>query len=134
VVTDARGQFLLLGMAGEAVVRIDKAGFTGVERQGTLPPHTALTLLNARLTPVDTQPNLLTSALGGQAHDLMNSISLDFPPASLVTDTDIRVTALSNQGFTRTPPPGVVAHCGGGRAARRDAVRPAGAVAHAERA
>jgi hypothetical protein len=134
VVTDARGQFLLLGMAGEAVVRIDKAGFTGVERQGTLPPHTALTLLNARLTPVDTQPNLLTSALGGQAHDLMNSISLDFPPASLVADTDIRVTALSNQGFTRTPPPGVVAHCGGGRAARRDAVRPAGAVAHAERA
>ena len=105
-IADGQGRFLLPGMEGDALVRVDKAGFTSVERRGSIPQNTALTLLDARLTPLDSRLNLVTSALGGQAHNAAKTITLDFPPGSLEADADIRLTAISGQGLLGTLPPG----------------------------
>ena len=37
VVSDDRGQFVIAGRAGDAIVRISKAGYTAVERRGNIP-------------------------------------------------------------------------------------------------
>jgi Bacterial cadherin-like domain/Bacterial Ig-like domain (group 2) len=105
-IADGQGRFLLPGMEGDALVRVDKAGFTSVERRGSILQNTALTLLDARLTPLDSRLNLVTSALGGQAYNAAKTITLDFPPGSLEADADIRLTAISGQGLLGTLPPG----------------------------
>ena len=51
---DDRGRFTLAGRAGESVVRIQKPGFTTVERRVSIPVGSAATMVDARLTPVPT--------------------------------------------------------------------------------
>src|SRR5881396_2294696 len=97
--TDDRGQFVLSGSAGDAQVRIEKAGFTTVERRGAIPQDTAFTLLDARLTPRDARLNQIMSAFGGQALDATGTVSLDFAPGSLTADAAIRITRVSRQGL-----------------------------------
>ncbi|MBW2258221.1 MAG: hypothetical protein JRI25_26985, partial [Deltaproteobacteria bacterium] len=96
---DAQGRFLLEGLQGEALVRLEQPGYTGVDRRGVIPGDTASTLLDARLTPLDAQIHTITSALGGEVSDTAGSVTLVFPPGSVAAVTDIRVTALSNQGL-----------------------------------
>jgi hypothetical protein len=52
-VADERGRFQVSGRAGDAIVRIAKAGFTSVDRRATIPINRSATLLDARLTPLD---------------------------------------------------------------------------------
>jgi RHS repeat-associated protein len=103
---DAYGQFVLPGRSGDALVRIDRDGFTSVERRGTIPQNAAFTLLDARLTPLDPRSNPMTSAFGGQARNAANTLALDLVAGSLAVDTDIRLTEISNQGLQGRLPPG----------------------------
>jgi PKD repeat protein len=97
--TDDQGQFALTGRSGEALVRLDKAGFTSVERQGGIPEGTAATLLDGRLTPLDAAASPITSAFGGVARNTAATASLDVPPGSLTADAAIRLTLVSGQGL-----------------------------------
>src|SRR5262249_17763206 len=86
---DDRGQFVLAAREGESLVRIGKTGFTEVERAGVTPVGTALTLLDARLTPLDGKTTRVGSALGGSARDSASLVSLELPPGALAVDSDV---------------------------------------------
>ena len=96
---DERGRFELAGRAGDAVVAVTKPGFTVVERRASIPAGGAVTLLDARLTPIDTFTNALTSAFGGEAHDRSGLFRLAIPPGGIAASTDLTLTPISAQGL-----------------------------------
>ncbi|MCI0441056.1 MAG: Ig-like domain-containing protein, partial [Chloroflexi bacterium] len=106
VITDERGQYLLPGLEGDALVLIEKDGFTSVERRGAIPRDTAVTLLDARLTPLDSVLTLVSPASERQASDSAGNIILDFPAGSVIQDTEIRLTSTSGQGLMSRLPAG----------------------------
>ena len=117
IVADAQGQFVLPGLDGEALVRLEKEEFTSVERQGMIPKDTAMTLLDARLTPLDTHVQPIKSAVEGEARSTAGNISVMFVPGSLQADADIRLTMVSNQGLPGSCAAGLVPYHYGGRPA-----------------
>ncbi|MGE5243269.1 MAG: Ig-like domain-containing protein [Betaproteobacteria bacterium] len=96
---DEQGRFAVEGRAGDAIVRIEKAGFTSVERSAPIPEGSAATLLDARLTPVDARANTIASAFGGEADDTTLAFRLTVPPGGLAANTDLRLTPISGQGL-----------------------------------
>ena len=106
VVADERGQFSIAGRAGEAIVRIAKAGFTSVERRATIPAGSSATLFDARSDPLDPTSNLVSSAVGGQARNHSGRATLQIPPGGLSTDQSMSLTLLSAQGLGALLPAG----------------------------
>jgi PKD repeat protein len=105
-VADASGRFLLPARPGEALVRITRTGFTGVDRRGVVPAGGALTLLDARLSRLDARSTALQAIFGGRAQDSSGIITLDVAPAGLGADASVTLTPVSNQGLAGRLPLG----------------------------
>jgi hypothetical protein len=105
-VADERGRFQISGRGGDAIVKIAKAGFTSVERRETIPINRSATLLDARLTPLDTRTSVIVSVFGGEAHDAASTVSLQVPPGALEADASIVVTPITPQGLSGRLPLG----------------------------
>lgn len=105
-VADARGRFVLPGAAGDVLVRVEKPGFTSVDRRGRIEPDTATSLLDARLTPIDPRLNEILSAFGGDARNADQTMSLTLPPGAIAVNTTIRLTSISGQGLAGRLPYG----------------------------
>ena len=103
---DTQGQYVLNGTAGIVFIRLQKPGFTTVERVATIAGNNAVSVPDARLTPFDTQVNSLTTAAGGIAVSSGKSLSLQVPAGALSADTDLRLTAVSGQGLRGFLPTG----------------------------
>jgi PKD repeat protein len=103
---DDRGRFTVGAAAGAALVRVEKDGYTIVERRSTLANGAIDTLLDARLTRVDTRVNQLQSVFGGEATSADNSVALTIPAGSLDQDAALRVTPISAQGLQGLLPTG----------------------------
>ena len=101
---DGRGQFVLGAGKGKALVRIRKDGFTSVDRRAEVPSQTAYRLLDARLTPLDSRTNPITSAAGGEARSADGQTRLVLPAGAVAQNVPFRLTAISGQGL-RTPLP-----------------------------
>ena len=99
------GVFLLTQPAGDVVVRVTKPGSTAVERAGTIQAGRKLTLLDARLTPLDGTEAIVDTA-GGVAPSASSPVRLDVPAGALATTAGVRVTPLSRQGLIVPLPPG----------------------------
>ncbi len=106
VVADERGQFSIAGRAGDAIVRITKAGFTAVDRRTSIPADSSATIFDARLTPIDPRVTLVSSAVGGQARNESGRATLQIPPGGLATDQSVSLTVLSPQGLGALLPAG----------------------------
>ena len=104
--TDDRGQFVLAGRSGDSVVRIEKIGYSSVERAGQIPVDAAFTVLDARLTPLDARANPIASAFADRAQDAAGVATIDFAAGDVPTDTSMRLTAISGQGLQGTLPLG----------------------------
>ncbi len=130
VVADERGQFSIAGRAGDAIVRISKAGFTAVERRASIPVGSSTTLFDARLTPLDPDVTLVSSAVGGQARNHSGRATLQIPPGGL--PRSVHLADAAQRARTRRPASRrVVAACGRGDRAGRPRVR-LSADAHAD--
>ncbi len=103
---DDRGRFTVAAAAGEALLRIDRDGFTSVERRATLANGAIETLLDARLTRLDTRLNQLQSVFGGAAASTDGSVAITIPAGSLDQDAALRVTPISGQGLQGLLPGG----------------------------
>ena len=99
VPVDDHGQFVLQGLAGEAIVRVEKVGFTSVERTAPMPAESAATLLDARLTPLDSTETPVPSAFGATARNAAGSASLEIGPGSLAAAATVRLTLVSGHGL-----------------------------------
>jgi PKD repeat protein len=99
VAADDRGRFVAASAAGPTVVRIERSGFTSVDRAAAPLENAVTTLLDARLTPLDGRLNVLQSVFGGQAASADGTATVVIPPGSLDGDASLRVTPLSNQGL-----------------------------------
>ncbi len=104
--TDARGRYALPGLEGDALVRIEKVGFTAVERAGPIPGLGAATLLDARLTPLDASRSAIASAVGGRALNAAGTVSLDLLPGGIPADAEVVLTLVSPQGLAGALPLG----------------------------
>ena len=104
--TDDRGRFVLPARAGTVVVRVEKAGFTTVDRDGTVPSDSVVTLLDARLSPRDTRANPLQAVFGGRARNVPGTTTLDVPAGGLAGDASVALTEISNQGLAGRVPLG----------------------------
>ena len=80
---DERGQFAIPAKPGDAIVRISKIGFTTVERTVTVPASTAITMVDARLTPLDARANSVAPALNEVARNAAGRVTLALPAGSL---------------------------------------------------
>ena len=103
---DDRGRFMLPAVQGNALVRVERSGFTTVERQANVASNAVVTLLDARLTPLDGRVNSLQSIFGGEAASADGTATLSVPSGSLEADVALRVTPLSNQGLQGVLPLG----------------------------
>jgi hypothetical protein len=101
-----RGEFVLRGESGGGLVRVEKGGYTAVEREAAIPAGRSIRALDARLTPIDPRAVVIPAAAGGQARNEAGSAFLDVPPGSLGDDARVRLTMLGSQGLPGRLPPG----------------------------
>jgi PKD repeat protein len=106
VAADERGRFVLPAAPGAAIIRVERSGFTSVEREATTTGNGVSTLLDARLTPLDGRINVLQSVFGGEAASSDGTAHVSVPSGSLDADVTLRVTPMSNQGLQGVLPPG----------------------------
>ncbi len=106
VPADERGRFTLPAASGAALVMVERNGFTTVDRQANLARGSVITLLDARLTPLDGRVNVLQSVFGGEASSSDGSAVVSVPSGSLDVDTSLRVTPISPQGLQGRLPSG----------------------------
>ncbi len=106
VSADDRGRFTLPAASGAALVRVERNGFTTVDRQADLARGGVITLLDSRLTPLDGRVNVLQSVFGGEARSTDGSAVVSVPSGSLDVDTSLRVTPISPQGLQGRLPSG----------------------------
>jgi hypothetical protein len=104
--TDKQGRFVFSGLEGDALVQVQKSGFTGVERHGRIPSQTAANLLDMRLSPLDARVTNITAGAGGEARDSTGAIKLLVSPGSLDADAQFQLTSVSNQGLQERLPLG----------------------------
>ena len=97
---------MLPAVQGTALVRVERSGFTAVERQANVASNAVVTLLDARLTPLDGRVNSLQSIFGGEAASADGTATLSMPSGSLESDVTLRVTPISNQGLQGVLPLG----------------------------
>jgi len=115
------GSFFTEAAADTYLITLSKPGFTSVERAVTVKSEKDALAIDARLTPVSTQQNLIDSNGGvikigassqGQGGGTSNSVSstqyieFNIPAYALTEQTDIRLTPISNQGFAGLLPIG----------------------------
>jgi len=115
------GSFFTEAAADTYLITLSKSGFTNVERAVTVKSEKDALAIDARLTPVSTQQNLIDSNGGmiktgassqGQGVGTSNSvpstqyIELNIPAYTLTEQTDIRLTPISNQGLAGLLPIG----------------------------
>jgi hypothetical protein len=103
---DDRGRFTLAGRAGESVVRVQKPGFTIVERRVSIPVGSAATLVDARLTPVSPAGAATSSAFGGVVRDQSDQFALQVPPGGIASDLPLSIVPVSPQGLAGRLPLG----------------------------
>ncbi len=98
------GIFLLTVSPGPVSVRIEKPGYTAVDRIGAVQAGRKLTLLDARLTPLD-RPVTLTSS-GGTVTSASGAIQFDLSSGALAGAATLRLTPLTPQGLPFSLPLG----------------------------
>ncbi len=96
---DDQGRFLAQAAEGEALVEVSASGFTSVYRTASVVGRASVTLLDARLTPLEPASQPITSALGGLARTPDGGQSVQFMAGSLPADAAVGVTPLSGQGL-----------------------------------
>jgi hypothetical protein len=106
LISDERGQFSISGRAGDAIVSISRPGFTAVERTAVIPAGEAATLVDARLTPLDSRANPIVSAVGGTAASQNDRVRLQIPPGGIAADATLTLTSVSPQGLAALLPAG----------------------------
>ncbi len=103
ITTQADGGYFTEAAAGNYLVTLAKTGYTTVERVVTVRPEKNAVAIDARLTPVSSQQNLVNSAGAVIFVPLSASsaikIELDVPAGALTEQVDIRLTPMSNQGL-----------------------------------
>jgi len=104
--TDAAGRYVASGLDGATVLRMERPGYTTVERAGAIPRDRAAVLLDARLTPLDPRRTAIASATGGRARNEAGTVTLDLAAGALATDTEVALTAVSPQGLAGALPLG----------------------------
>ena len=102
--SDAMGRFSLSyqGVSGEARIEITKIGYTKVLRNSFLWPNKSMTIFDARLASVTTQP--ISASGGGTLAD--GDTSLSVPAGSMETDASMSIKSLSQQGIVQRLPLG----------------------------
>lgn len=96
--SDAEGTYLFNRTGGTIRLSFEKAGYTDAERSGDLPAGQKVTLLDARLTPIDSRDNLIGAA-GGRGSNQAGTLFLEVPSGALAAQRSIRITEISNQGL-----------------------------------
>lgn len=91
--------------SGDAMITIARPGYTTIERKVMMRPEQKVTVLDARLTSVSGQKNLV-DATGGVAKSSPFTIDLVLPTDALANGADLRITPVSNQGVIGTLPLG----------------------------
>lgn len=98
IAADGRGQYRLQSMEGRAVVAIDAAGFTSVQREVEVLPDSVNVAFDTRLTPrgaaVTVEP-----ASGGSLSLADPSAVLTIPAGGLTAAENLTVTALTGQSL-----------------------------------
>ena len=102
--TDARGRYLLRATAGTAVVRIERAGHTRVDRVITIAGGVATEAFDARLTPYSGAATPVSPTLGATLTSA--GATLGFDPGTLATATALQFAAVSAQGLRALLPAG----------------------------
>jgi len=126
--TNEQGKYTATVRTGEATVLITKKGYTEVIRKGIVKEHSATTVFDARLTPLN-QSVRVSSTMGKKVSipfDLFragyipvllgkgidpasispSNIDLQIPVGALNNDEDIILTQVSPQGLRALLPPG----------------------------
>ncbi|HEY6871276.1 MAG TPA: Ig-like domain-containing protein [Geobacteraceae bacterium] len=109
--TASDGGYFTETAAGSTLVKVAKEGFTAVERLVPVMPENKATALDARLTPVSAQQNLIDSTGGVLRMDVgagspRPAVELTVPAGALSAQADIRLTPVSNQGLAGVLPAG----------------------------
>src|SRR5437773_114347 len=104
--TDTRGRFRLSSRPGSARIRIYKSGFTASYRLVTVVDGKRTDPFDARLTPLDTRDNQISSVTGGTASSQAGDASLGVPAGALASDQSLRLTSVTSQGLAARLPLG----------------------------
>lgn len=104
MVTGNDGLFTLEVSPGKQSILISLDGYTSVERKVEVAANTSATLLDARLTPLDSRLNQISGLIGGHATNAHGDIKVVFAEDSSNSDIGIRITKVSQQGL-RSPLP-----------------------------
>ncbi|MBC8029832.1 MAG: Ig-like domain-containing protein [Pyrinomonadaceae bacterium] len=105
VITDELGVFNLISSSPSGVVRLTKDGHTLVERSYSVSIGEGTALFDARLTPLDSQTNLI-GVSGATANGDGGRLQVTFPAGTFDEPTDMRVTNVSPQGLANLLPYG----------------------------
>ena len=106
IIADGHGEYQLQGLAGGALVRLAREGYTEVFRRATIAPGGAIRILDARLTPLGTQSATIGAAVGGEARDPSGNYRLSLPSGALAEDAELAVTPVGPQGLMGKLPNG----------------------------
>lgn len=91
--TDAAGRFALpVSGPGKYLVKIEKPGYTFVQRHAEVPLGQDTVVERAFLTPVDVKSTPVIAAAGGTASDSSGQVEVVIPAGALPEDADIRIT------------------------------------------
>ncbi|MHB8845762.1 MAG: Ig-like domain-containing protein [Nitrospirota bacterium] len=122
--TGADGGYYTETAKGDYLITITKPGFTPIERLVTVRPEKTSLALDARLTPISGQQNLVSSSGGaitmplpvssaatgtagaGIVSQATGTIELIVPSGAVAAQKDIRLTLVSNQGLANPLPRG----------------------------
>ena len=102
--SDARGGYVIMAPAGQAVLRVTKAGMTAVDRAVTFVADArARRVFDARLTPLSA-PAAVSATLGGTV--LHEGLLLTVPAAAVAADVPVALTPVGGQGLQGLLPAG----------------------------
>src|SRR5207247_9293255 len=91
---------------GSARIRIFKSGFTESYRVVTVVDGKRTDPFDARLTPLDTRDNQISSVTGGTASSQAGDASLGVPAGALASDQSLRLPSVTSQGLAARLPLG----------------------------
>ena len=105
--SDARGRWVLRATEGDGIVRISRAGWTGVDRRAHVVVNQAVEVFDARVTPVSALATSVSAVLGGTVLAPTGTTArLQVLPGALQTATSLTLTPLSQQGLAGLLPAG----------------------------
>jgi len=106
---DGRFQFPTPG-SGEALLTIDKPGFTSVQRRAEVFATRDVAVEPAFLTPLDSTITPILAVDGGLATNASGDLQVEFPPGAAPRDLDVRITRLAHERQLPGPIPPDLAH------------------------